>query len=531
MKTFLQPADAACRDGANAAGTPLLAATALAATALAAATAAAAMLPATTPATATVAGAAVRGPSAPATEAALPWQWTRSAAPATPVPLAFGPAVAADGATLWIGPARDDDIGDGPPQAASLEVGAGPGLPVHRAAEVPHPLGDRGAGFGRSIAAEGGMALIGSPDAGCGAGGCDMGQAHLATRERDGSWSLAEVACPSPRERSEFGGAVALHGTLLVVASPREGSQAWDAGAVDLYEAVPPHRGSVAPVPTIRHVARLRAPVPNPGGRFGTAVAAAGDRIAIGEPGAGGDVPSSGAVHLARRLPSGWAIEASLRAPAGDGGWFGASLALAGDDLLVGSPIARAPDGTRAGTVAHYSFRDGRWTLRRILRPPLPEAGMGFGMAVAMQDGWIAVGAPGDDAEGEDAGAAFVADMRSGRVRRLLAPSRAAGSGLGAGVGFGAGSGWAPDGPTRFLAVSFRRDPELEPVPGVVELFGFREPEPVLLAAPASQPGAAPQSAGPQSRSASAIASAADASVTGAGRQPDSSSRASASGP
>ena len=156
---------------------------------------------------------------------------------------------------------------------------------------------------------------------------------------------------------------------------------------------------------------------------------------------------------------------------------------------------------------------------------------MGFGMAVAMQDGWIAVGAPGDDAEGEDAGAAFVADMRSGRVRRLLAPSRAAGSGLGAGVAFGAGSGWAPGGPTRFLAVSLRRDPELEPVPGSVELFGFREPEPVLLAAPTGQPEVAWQPAGPQSRSASAIASAADASVTGAGRQPDSSSRASASGP
>ena len=473
------------------------------------------------------AGAAGSAPAAAASEAAFPWRWIRSAVPVLPAPLAFGPAVAADGDTLWIGPSRDDDIGDGPPQAAVLHVGAGPGLPVRSSADLTHPLGDRGAGFGLSIAASGGMALIGSPDAGCDDGACDMGQAHLATRGRDGTWSLAEVACPSPRERAEFGGAVALHGTLLAVASPREGSDAWDAGAVDLYEAGSPGHGAVM----VRHVGRLRSPAPASGGRFGTAVAASHDWIAIGEPGAGGDLPASGAVHLARRRAGGWAIETSLRAPAGDGGWFGASLALAGDDLLVGSPIARAPDGTRAGAVAHYSLDGQEWTLRRILRPAVPESGMGFGMAVALQDGWVAVGAPGDDREGEDAGTAFVGELRSGRLRRLLAPSRAAGSGLGAGVAFGSGAGWAPDGPVRFLAVACRRDPELEPVPGSVELFGFRGEVPVLLAAGPVQAGAASQPAGPQSRSASAIASAADESVTGAGRQPDSSSRASASGP
>lgn len=468
-----------------------------------------------------------------------PWTWVRTVTPPVPGPLAFGPAIAADGGTLWIGPARDHDIGDGPPEVTTVSIAAGPGLPTAGTSNVRHPGLDRGAWFGAAIAAAGGIALTGAPAAGCGNGACDMGQAFLAIRGHDGRRSVAEVACPGPRERAEFGGAAAFDGSTAAIGSPREGSVAWDAGAVDVFE-VDPASG------TARHRTRLLPPDPAPSGRFGTAIAVDGDCIAIGEPGARGGGPGpldTGAVHLATLVDGTWSITQTLRAPAGDGGWFGASLALAGDDLLVGAPIAGSPDGTRSGSVRHYRRRGGAWTPLRVLRHPAPEPGAGFGSSVAANDGWFAVGAPGDDGEGEDAGAAFVGDLRSGRVARLHAPSRAAGAGLGAGLAFGEGSGWPRTGPRRFLAVSSRRDPELPPVPGTVELFALREPEPVLLAgdaqaasaraAAAHQPGAQPSPvpADEQSRSASAIAIAADASVTRAGAHPAASSRASASGP
>ena len=472
-------------------------------------------------------------------EAPGPWAWVRTITPPEPEPLAFGPAIAADGGTLWIGPARDDDVGDGPPAVTAVALCAGPGLPTAQAWTVRHPALDRGASFGAAIAAAGGIAVSGAPSAGCGGGACDTGQAFLATCGHDGPRSVAEVACPGPRERAEFGGAVAVDGSTAAIGSPREGGIAWDAGAVDVFDVD-------AAAGTARHRARLVSPAPTASGRFGAALAVDGGCIAIGEPGAHGSGPDtldSGAVHLATLVGGSWSITHTLRAPAGDGGWFGASLALAGDDLLVGAPIAASPDGTRCGSVRHYRRSGGAWMPHRVLRHPAPEPGAAFGSSVAARDGWFAVGAPGDDREGEDAGAAFAGDLRSGRLRRLHAPSRAAGTGLGAGLAFGEGTGRPPTGPRRFLAVSGRRDPELSPVPGAVELFGMREPEPVLLAggaraAPTPAPGAGqpvPQpsaaSAGAHSRSASAIAIAADASVTRDGAQPAATSRASASGP
>lgn len=478
-------------------------------------------------------------PRPAAAESPGPWAWVRTVMPPEPEPLAFGPAIAADGATLWIGPARDHDLGDGPPAVTALVLSAGPGLPGAAAWTVRHPGLDRGAWFGAAIAAAGGIAVAGAPSAGCGVGACDMGQAFLATCGHDGPRSVAEAACPAPRERAEFGGAVAIEGSTVAIGSPREGSLAWDAGAVDVFEV----DGASG---TARHRARLVPPAPAASGRFGAALAIDGGRIAIGEPGARGAGPGtldSGAVHIATLVGGSWSITHTLRAPAGDGGWFGASLALAGDDLVVGSPIAASPDGTRCGSVRHYRRSGGAWTPHRVLRHPAPEPGAAFGSSVAARDGWLAVGAPGDDREGEDAGAAFVGELRSGRLRRLHAPSRAAGTGLGAGLAFGEGMGSPQTGPRRFLAVSGRRDPELPPVPGAVELFGMSEPEPVLLASvprapqpqchPNGQPGPQPPaaSAGAQSRSASAIAIAAEASVTRGGDQPAAVSRASDSGP
>lgn len=477
------------------------------------------------------------------------WSWERTVRPAHPEPLAFGAAVASAGGALWIGPARDQDIGDGPPWASGLSIGAGPGLPERDSWQVAHPAAARGAGFALALAAAPGLVLAGAPHAGCGRTGCDTGQAHLAVRGHDGAWTVTEVACPDPRERAMFGAAVATDGGTLVVASPREGSAAWDAGTVDIYE-----RDATQPAAPPRHVARLRSPAPAPSARFGDAVAIAGDWIAIGEPGAndpggaaGGIAP--GAVHLARRVGGTWSITASLRASAGDGGWLGAGLALAGEDLVAGAPVARDPaSGARIGAALHFQCRDGAWTLRRVLRVPGLPAGAGLGSAVALSDGALALGAPGDDRHGEDAGAAFVGSLRGGRLARIDAPSPAAGAGFGAGLAFGTVSGWAPEGPRRFLAVASHLDPEVPPIPGAVELFGYREPEPVLLAGrapcpappaawPAAWPAAPPASppashpASPQSRSASAIAIAADASVTRAGAHPAASSRASASGP
>lgn len=443
------------------------------------------------------------------------WVHRQTIHPRPDRPGSFGPAIAAAAGWLWIGPGRDTDIGDGPASVTVLGPVTPPTLPT---SSLEHPEGDRSAGFGLALAAARGIGVAGSPHAGCGRRGCDSGQAHLFLAEDDGSTVLVEVPCPDAAPATEYGAAVATDGRTVVVASPRaDMSGLHDSGAVDVFRLVGARSTRYAV-----HVARLASPAPGVSARFGAAVAVDGDWLAIGEPGAGRGTPRPGAVHLYSRTPTGWVLHESLRASAGAVGWHGASVALAGANLLVGAPFASADGGAdpgstmpRAGSVEWHALIDGRWSLRRTIVPEGTVAdGMGFGMGVALHGAWAAVGAPGDDAGGEDAGTVWAIHLPSGRLQRLDPPLRAPGDGFGAGLAF-----LPPTvrGSPLMLAASMRPDAELPLVPGRVELFALATPQP---SSPASH-----------DASASAIAATPEASVTTGGTQPDSAMRASAAGP
>ncbi|MFM1935674.1 MAG: hypothetical protein RI990_633 [Planctomycetota bacterium] len=444
-----------------------------------------------------------------------PWRHRETLRPRPIRDRAYGAAIAASAGSLWIGPGRDTDIGDGPATVTVL----GPFIPpTPPTTTLEHPEGDRSAGFGLALAAAPGIGVAGSPHAGCSRRACDSGQAHLVLTEDDGSTVLVEVPCPDAAPAAEFGAAVATDGRTVVVASPRaDAAGLHDSGAVDVFR-VSGTRSSRRAV----HVARLISPEPTVSARFGAAVAVDGDWLAIGEPGAGHGTPRPGAVHMYARTATGWALHESLRASAGAVGWHGASVALAGANLLVGAPFALADGGAdpgsgrpRTGTAQWYALIDGTWSRQRTFGPgDVAADGTGFGMAVALHGPWAAVGAPGLDAAGEDSGAVWVIHLETGRSQRLAAPHGAPGDGLGAGLAF-----LAPRerGASLTLAASMSPDPERPPVPGQVELFTLPAPQPSRSAS--------------HDASASTMAAAPEASVTPGGIHPEATIRASASAP
>lgn len=460
--------------------------------------------------------AVVPSAAAPVAGADAPhWRHARSVAPSRAVPGAFGPAIDCDGGALWIGPARDRDAGVGPARVTHLRIKAGFGLPGGPAEMVARPDGLLNTGFGLSLAAARGACVAGSPHAGCRSGGCDAGQAHLLRRDRDGTWIAEEIACPDAEPAAEFGAAVATDGRTIVIGSPRADAGAHDGGAVDVFECTDPGG-------EVRFVARITPPNPTMSGRFGASVAVDGGWIAVGEPGAGPSLPRAGIVHLLRRDAGEWRIQESLRAPAGAVGWHGASVALAGCDLLAGAPVARTDSGrSAAGAATWWRLEDGQWRLRACLAAPDGRPGDGFGSSVAIDGGWAAVGSPGDDRDGEDSGCAWAFELGGGPGERVAPRSPEQGRGFGSCVRFGDAEGSVRAGPDRFLAVASLQDPEQPLAPGTVELFAYVADPPLLLASPGAV----------QSRSASAMASAAEASVTTAGRQPPSCRRASAASP
>ncbi len=134
--------------------------------------------------------------------------------------------------------------------------------------------------------------------------------------------------------------------------------------------------------------------------RFGTALAAGPDRVAVGDPRGEG----TGAVYLYRRTPTGWELEATVTVPEGlafEVRGFGDALALDGDTLLVGAPESR-PSGTDSGAVFVFERSDDGWVPVHIWTVPSGIADDWFGGAVAVQGSLAAASAIGFD-HGEEA--------------------------------------------------------------------------------------------------------------------------------
>jgi hypothetical protein len=86
------------------------------------------------------------------------------------------------------------------------------------------------------------------------------------------------------------------------------------------------------------------------------------------------------------------------------GNHFGASVDYDGSLAVIGAPGTDADRGA-----AHVFARFGSsWAFATTLTPEVRDIQDGFGDAVSIEETLAAVGAPADDASGQDAGAVFV---------------------------------------------------------------------------------------------------------------------------
>lgn len=155
-------------------------------------------------------------------------------------------------------------------------------------------------------------------------------------------------------------------------------------------------------VPAIGYV-KAAAPADNDHFGQGVAVSADGRFLAVGAPGSGSGMGSSGAVHVFARTGGQWTQEARLAPPAPQpGDLFGHSLALSADGgtLAVGAPNGSGDVG-RSGTVFVFARGGGAWGL--AVRVAALNAGRDdrFGWRVSLSgDGaTLAVGAPAESGD------------------------------------------------------------------------------------------------------------------------------------
>ncbi len=218
-----------------------------------------------------------------------------------------------------------------------------------------------------------------------------FGAASLAAAARQGI-ELQELAPPDGQPGDSFGYRIERAGKLAVVAATFDDDLGLDSGSAYVYVRDASLGWQLAK--------KLVASDGAAGDAFGYAVAVDGDRVLVSAPGHDGAAADCGALYVFARDQGGagstglgnWG-EVARFTPNGlaAGAGFGYSLALRGDQLLIGAPHhARGLPGR-----AYLYRRDPHvplgWSLELDFTSSDPATAFEFGQDVALGDGLLAV--------------------------------------------------------------------------------------------------------------------------------------------
>jgi hypothetical protein len=294
--------------------------------------------------------------------------------------------------------------------------------------------------FGTGLALDGDTLLVGAR--GVDTPAMNAG-AIYAYRRIGGAWAQQQkLVFPTAVTDDQIGWSVALAGSTAVTGAPERGAGGsafilrFDGGAwFSQVEVSDPQAGAAA--------------------AFGAAVACGPDTIAVGAPESTEQVGAgAGRVRIFDRAGQVWSTGQALRAPYPDpGDRFGIAVAMDGDLLAVGAPGDDDLE-INAGAVYLFKVQGGQFVQVAKVLAPNPTLEDAFGSAVALRNGTLVIGAPRHDALDENAGAAFVYSVsESGQpsfVRAILPLGASAQTNFGHSVASD-GTGIAVGGPGRVV--------------------------------------------------------------------------------
>ena len=315
----------------------------------------------------------------------------------------FGWSTAVSGDTLLAGVVRDDTSGRDAGAVWVFEADANDDWVA--TAKLLASDGVGGASFGYDVAIDGDVAVVGAT--GQGVLGDRVGRAYVF-EYIGGTWVETAALRGAATYNDRFGWAVAVSNDTVAVGAPRDdvdagGAVITDAGAVHVFRRGP-SGWSLEAV--------LTAASPSFSDQIGQAVDLDGDVLVAGAPLDDELALDAGAAHVFERVGGAWTPRAKLTSGAGH---FGTAVAVSRGTAAIGAPDAGG------GQVHLFDEQAGAWVETALLVGSDTALGDQFGAAVALDGDALVVGASENDAAGKRAGACYAFGRAEGVWQEVAA--------------------------------------------------------------------------------------------------------------
>ncbi len=323
----------------------------------------------------------------------------------------FSYSVAISGTRLVIGAWGDDTGAEDAGSAYMYDLGSGtPGSPL---ATLNNPGIAADDHFGSSVAVSGTRLVVGAT--GDDTGAEDAGSVYVYDlSSATPTVPVTTLRNPSPAEDDQFGSTVAISGTRVVVGAYYDNTGGFRAGSAYVYDLS-------SPTPSIP-VVMLQKPGLASLDLFGASVAISSSWVVVGAFGEDTGAQAAGSAYvydLTSGTPSMPVVTLNNPSP-GVGDNFGYSVAISGSRVVIGA-YTDDTGATEAGSAYVYDLTSGTPNVPvATLNNPSPAMYDNFGWSVAVSGTRVVVGAWGDNTGAEDTGSAYVYDLGAGTPNKPL---------------------------------------------------------------------------------------------------------------
>ncbi len=263
---------------------------------------------------------------------------------------------------------------------------------------VSHPDASGGDLFGRSVSIDGEFAIIGSLSDNVN-GNNDQGSAFIF-RFDGNKWSFfQQLNDPTGMADDHFGSSVSISGNIAVIGVP----------GADIGSDVDQGAASVFQFDGVNWVfiQQLTDPTGAPDEDFGRSVSIYGSTIIVGAPFDAVTLLTQGSASVFQYDGSNWVFIQQLTDPgASEDDWFGRSVAINGDNIIVGAPHVDIGINTNQGAVFIFHFDGSSWNFIQELTDPSGANDDELGASVSISGTFAAAGAKLDNGVGTNLGSA-----------------------------------------------------------------------------------------------------------------------------